>query len=96
MQHTVKLMTIVISESSSGMFFATSEDEPGFFVSEFSVQALYDLIPVVISQMFEGRTGIKMSVFPTDRGDIGHKHWAVIPIELMAQASADQAARDRI
>lgn len=94
MEQTAKLMTIAIRESDSGMFFATSEDEPTFFVTAMNVNALYELIPLAIEDMFRDRNGIKISAFPTDRGDFGHKPWAIVPEELLVKAASksDSAA----
>lgn len=88
MEQTAKLMTIAIREVESGMFFATSEDEPSFFVTATNVRDLYELIPLAIQDMFRDRNGLEISAFPTDRGEVGHKPWAIVPMELFARAAS--------
>lgn len=85
------LLTISIREGAAGMFFATSEDEPTFFVSAKSADALYKTIPAALESLFHERDRVDAAAFPTNRGTFGEK-WAVVPKALMAARVAEQLA----
>lgn len=88
--NTAWLLTIKIREGAAGMFFATSEDEPTFFVSAKSADALYKAIPAALKSLFQERDHVEAAVFPTNRGTFAVKKWAVVPKALMAARAAEQ------
>jgi hypothetical protein len=79
MSTTARLMAIKISEGDAGMFFATSEDEPTFFLAERSLEALYGALPLALEHMLRERDHVDVVVLPTDGGDIAHRPFAVVP-----------------
>jgi hypothetical protein len=92
MAQTAKLMTITIKEGSSGMLFATSEDEPTFFVSAVSSDDLWSAVSVAIEDMYLSRHMVEVTAIPTDSGDYAHRPWAIVPKSLLAQLAAGQRA----
>jgi hypothetical protein len=78
-----KLMTISTRRSATGMFFATSEDEPTFFVSTTSMEALNDAVRVALEELFSSRNHEIVAAIPTDKGDAEKKPWAIIPKEAL-------------
>jgi hypothetical protein len=79
-----KLMTITTRRSPSGMFFATSEDEPTFFVATTSVAAMNDAVRMALEDLFNSRDHTDVTPVPTDRGSAEDKLWAIIPKEALA------------
>ncbi len=89
-EQITKLMTIKTKESDSGMFFATSEDEPTFFVSAVSADQLWLAIPAALEDLFQ-----EMAAFPTNKGTFASRPWALVPKELMrAKALEPEAAHE--
>ncbi len=86
MDQTATLMTIKIREGKTGVFFATSEDEPTFFVSAVNAADLYSAIPLALEDMFRARH-LDVAAIPTSKGDFAHRPWAIVPRELLAQVS---------
>jgi hypothetical protein len=90
MDKTATLMTITIRKSESGLFFATSEDEPTLFVSAVSAEDLLEATAVAIEKIFQMRN-VNVSAIPAERGMSEKQPWAIVPRELIAQASVRAA-----
>ena len=93
MQHTAKMMHITIKDDPSGVFFATSEDEPTFFVSAVDAEDLWSAIGLAIEDMYLCRHNIVAKAIPMEGTDYAHRPWAVVPIELIAQISHNPAEK---
>ena len=78
-----KLMTISTRRSATGMFFATSEDEPTFFVSTTSMAALNDAVRIALEQLFIDRDHRTVTALPTNKGNADQKPWAIVPRDAL-------------
>ncbi len=86
MTQTAQLMTITIKEGTSGLYFATSENEPTFFVSATSAVDLREAVTLALEGMFRSRQ-LDMVAFPTDGDAPGSHPWAIVPRELVAEGA---------
>lgn len=55
MTTTAKLMNIRIKAGATGVFFATSEDDPTFFLTATSAAQLWAAIPHALEDLFRAR-----------------------------------------
>ena len=83
-------MMITIKEGDSGLFFATSEDEPSFFVSATGADDIWVAIPCALEDMFRDRDDLEIVAFPTNKGDFAHKPWAIVPKKLCAAVASEK------
>ena len=90
MDNTAKLMNISIKEGESGIFFATSEDDPTFFVSAASADELWAAIPYALEDLFHARQEDYFAM-ETNKGPVGHRDWVMIPRSAAASRSKDRA-----
>jgi hypothetical protein len=81
---TARLIDISIAEGETGVFFATSADEPTFYVSATSLDNLVAALPWAIEHMIRSRDHFEVAAIPTDKGNITRKAWALVPKELIA------------
>lgn len=88
---TARIMNISVREGMGGMFFATSEDEPTFFLAETSLDALWEALPCAVEHMFEQRGHIPVYALPTDQGDLQHRPFAIVPRDVIAQRALEAA-----
>ena len=79
MSAVVELMNISTRETESGMFFATSEDEPTFFVSTTSRETLEEAVRCALEKLFIERDNQDVAALPTNRGTMESRPWAIIP-----------------
>ena len=82
---TAKLMTITTRETASGMFFATSEDEPTFFVSTTNRASLREAVRCALESLFSSRDHKIVAALPTDKEYGENQPWAIVPKEALAQ-----------
>lgn len=87
---TARLVVINITEGGAGMFFATCDNEPTFFIAATSLADVWKCIPCAIEYMFDSKYHLAVKAIPTDQGCIGNKPWAVVPRDLLAQKAAEQ------
>jgi hypothetical protein len=85
---TARSLTISIREGKAGVFFASSEDEPTFFVSALSMDEVWAAIPCALEHMSLSRDHLKVRAIPTDKGDFANRQWTLVPTELLAAHSA--------
>ncbi len=81
------LMTITTRQSASGMFFATSEDEPTFFVSTTSAESLVEAVRCALEDLYKGRHK-SVAAVPLDKGDAGRKPWAIVPKTILEERAS--------
>ena len=85
MDQTAKLVTVTIKEGETGMLFATSTDVPSFFVAATDASTLWLAIPAALEDLYRRNWQQDVAVIPTDRGQIGHRQWAIIPRHLITE-----------
>ena len=78
----VRLLTVFVEERQSGLFVATSRDEPDFYLSATTRDRLYALMPAALEDMFEPR-GEPSVVLPADDHAEGVPY-ARIPKQLLS------------
>jgi hypothetical protein len=83
MSAVAKLMNISTRESASGMFFATSEDEPTFFVSTTSRDSLEEAVRCALEKLYDERDHQHVAALPTNRGTQESRPWAIIPKQAL-------------
>jgi len=83
MSAVAKLMNISTRQSASGMFFATSEDEPTFFVSTTSRETLEEAVRCALEKLYIERDNRDVAALPTDGGTLESRPWAIIPKEAI-------------
>jgi hypothetical protein len=79
---------IAIREDASGMFFATCEDEPTFFVAQTSRASLDKVIPLAIQQVVLATRHRDMTVVEREEMDGGRMRvrlWEREAVERLAQ-----------
>ncbi len=84
------LVNIHIREGSTGMFFATCQDEPTFFISAVSLSKLWYAIPSALEHMFSTKYNRDMKAFPTNAGNYANRPFAMVPKELVAKKAAER------
>lgn len=87
---TARLVNIVIAEGKTGMFFATCENEPTFFISATSLVDVWKAIPCALEYMYDSKYHQAVKAIPTDQGKLGNRPWAVVPQGLIAQKAAER------
>jgi hypothetical protein len=91
MQNLAKIITITIEESTSGLFFATCDKEPSFFVSALSRDDMQKIIPIALKNLFHKNEQLDVMIFNTEPVDKIHEPWMVVPTSLIAaQYQANQ------
>lgn len=83
MSAVAKLMNISTRQSASGMYFATSEDEPTFFVSTTSRDTLEEAVRCALEKLYIERDHQDVAALPTDRGTLESRPWAIIPKQVL-------------
>lgn len=69
------------------MFFATSEDEPTFFVSAADIEDLCFLISAALERLYQSQHHRAIKAIPM--GSFEHETpWAIVPQSLIAQLAA--------
>lgn len=86
MNHAADILNIEIKQKD-GMFFATSEDEPTFFVSALDASTLFRMLPIALADLYKSTHNVEVRAFPTSKGEFGHKPWAIVPLDLIASRS---------
>ena len=76
-------MTISYERSPTGMFYATSEVEPTFFVAARSVEALNDSVRHALEDLYRDRYHADVAAVPTEGGDESHAPWTIVPKALL-------------
>lgn len=83
MSAVAKLMNISTRKSTSGMYFATSENEPTFFVATTSSESLEEAVRCAIEKLFDERDHQHVAALPTDSGTPESRPWAIIPKQVL-------------
>lgn len=84
-----KLVNISIAEGASGMFFATCESEPTFFISAVTLPALWAAIPAALEYMCKSKYNWEIKPIPIDQGNFQSKPWALIPREILEKKASE-------
>ena len=83
MNQTARLVTITIREGQSGLFFATCEDEPSFYLATVGADMLWEALPLALEDMFRRSKSQDVAAIPIDKGSFGSRPWAIVPRDLL-------------
>ncbi len=72
------------------MFFATSDDEPAFFVSAVDADDLRSAVTVALEDLYLTLHYLEVKAIPLDGGDDGEKPWAIVPSSVLAHLANHQ------
>lgn len=76
LDQAAKLVMVTKKEGTSGVFFATSEAVPDFFLTAVSTSQLWLAIPAALEDLFRRTWQQEVAVIPTDKGNFAHRPWA--------------------
>jgi hypothetical protein len=79
---------IAIREDASGMFFATCEDEPTFFVAQTSREKLDKVIPIALERVVREHSQRDMVVAQRDQIDESHLRVRLYTRDALEQFAA--------
>ena len=74
---SARLITINIREGTTGLFVATCEDEPGFYLSRVGAEPLWDALPLALEAMFRDKNQ-DVAATPIENGTFGSRPWAIV------------------
>lgn len=80
-----RTLTIRIKRSPSGMYFATSEDEPMFFLAQRSRKALMAALPVAMEETIRENRHKDVSASPAKTVTASDATLRVFPREKLAE-----------
>ena len=86
MQETARIIKIEIREGKEGLFFASSNDEPGFFLCVTRSDQLWDAIPLALEDYFRSKNQA-VSAIPTQSAQLHTTPWAIVPQGLIRRAN---------
>jgi hypothetical protein len=90
---TIRTVTIMISPGKTGMFFASCENEPTFFVSAVGLPNLWAALPSAIEYLYSSKYHIDVKAFPLEQGNFGAKPFALVPHDLLALKAKEASAQ---
>ena len=89
MEQTAKLVRVRVRQRSSGMLFASSEDEPSLFIAVNSADQMNLAIPAVLEDLYRAKNQ-KVAVVATSEGQCNDRRWAIIPHDLLTELANRQ------
>ena len=91
MRETAHLITINITNDETGLFTATSRDEPGFFLCLAGLDRLLDAVPLALENFYRSKNE-NIAAIPAGSGDVAASAWAIVPKRLLQQAAERSVA----
>ena len=91
MRETARLITINIKNDETGLFTATSGDEPDFFLCLAGLDRLLDAVPLALEDFYRSKNEY-VAAIPASSGDGVSSPWAIVPKRLLQQAAERSVA----
>ena len=86
MHETARMITITVREGSAGLFYATSIEEPSFFLCVATREQLLEAVPLALEDFFRSKNQ-NVAAIPANPADRQALPWAIVPRDLLKKAA---------